>query len=326
MSENVIEVRNVTVRFPVRRGLLRRVYFNAVDNVSLEIKKGTVLGLVGESGSGKTTLGKVTLALLKPYKGDVLFLGKSIYKMDKEEFRRYRINAQYIPQDPYASINPFKKVKDVLLDIVRYHKLASTEEEAMKYVEDIMIKVGLRPPEKYLNMYPIQLSGGERQRLSIARALVLRPAYVVADEPTTMLDASLKAGIIETLRDMVKALGLSLLFITHELSLLQFFGPKARVAIMYLGKIVEEGFVKDVLTEPLHPYTRALLLAIPVPDPRERYTRKLILKAPSPSPLNRPTGCILSDRCPYATSICKKEEPPLKEVSGDRKVACHLYD
>ena len=143
MSENVIEVRNVTVRFPVRRGLLRRVYFNAVDNVSLEIKKGTVLGLVGESGSGKTTLGKVTLALLKPYKGDVLFLGKSIYKMDKEEFRRYRINAQYIPQDPYASINPFKKVKDVLLDIVRYHKLASTEEEAMKYVEDIMIKVCL---------------------------------------------------------------------------------------------------------------------------------------------------------------------------------------
>jgi len=326
MSENVIEARNIVVRFSVQKGLFRKVYFNAVDNVTLEIKKGTIVGLAGESGSGKTTLGKVTLALLKPYKGDVLFLGKSIYKMDKEEFMKYRRNAQYIPQDPYASINPFRKVKDTLLDIVKYHKLASTDKEALDIVTDIMIKVGLNPPEKYLNKYPIQLSGGERQRLSIARALVLRPAYVVADEPTTMLDASLKAGIIKTLRDMTEALGLSLLFITHELTLLQFFGPKARVAIMYLGKIVEEGFVKDILTEPLHPYTRALILAIPVPDPRERHTRRLVLKGSAPSPINRPSGCVLSDRCPHVMDICRKEEPELREISLGRKVACHLYD
>ena len=326
MSENVIEARNIVVRFSVRRGLLKRAYFNAVDGVSLEIKKGEVIGLVGESGSGKTTLGKVTLALLKPYKGDVLFFGKSIYKMDKKEFMKYRINAQYIPQDPYASINPFRKVKDALLDIVKYHKLASSDEEALEVVEDVMIRVGLDPPEKYLNKYPVQLSGGERQRLSIARALVLRPAYVVADEPTTMLDASLKAGIIKTLRDLVKSMGLSLLFITHELSLLQFFGPQARVAIMYLGKTVEMGSIKDVLTEPLHPYTKALLLAIPSPDPRERFTRKVILKGPAPSPLDKPSGCILSDRCPYATDKCRKEEPPLKEVSPGRRVACHLFD
>ena len=326
MSENVIEARNIVVRFSLRKGLLKRIYFNAVDNVTLEIRKGDIVGLVGESGSGKTTLGKVTLDLLKPYRGDVLFQGKSIYNMTREEYRKYRVNAQYIPQDPYASINMFRKVGEALLDIVRYHKLASTEKEAIDLVKDIMIRVGLNPPEKYMNKYPIQLSGGERQRLSIARALVLRPAYVVADEPTTMLDASLKAGIIKTLRDMVRALGLSLLFITHELTLLQFFGPKARVAIMYLGKIVEEGFIKDVLTEPLHPYTRALLLAIPVPDPRERHTRKLILKGSIPSPINKPSGCVLSDRCPYVTDICKKEEPELKEVSPGRKVACHLYD
>jgi len=209
MSENVIEARNIVVRFYVSAGLFRRQPFNAVDDVNMTIRKESIVGLVGESGSGKTTLGKVTLDLLRPYSGDVLFQGKSIYNATPEEYRKYRVNAQYIPQDPYASINMFRKVGRALLDIVHYHKI----------VRDIMIKVGLSPPEKYINKYPFQLSGGERQRLSVARALILKPAYVVADEPTTMLDASLKASVVKTIRNMVKELGLSLLYITHEMTL-----------------------------------------------------------------------------------------------------------
>ena len=325
MSEKVIEAKDIVVRFYISTGFLKRRPLDAVDNVSLEIKRGSIVGLAGESGSGKTTLGKVTLDLLRPYKGDVLFRGKSIYKMSKEEYLKYRLNAQYIPQDPYASINMFRKVGDALLDIVTYHHLARDRQEAMDMVTKIMNKVGLKPPNKYLNKYPFQLSGGERQRLSIARALVLNPAYVVADEPTTMLDASLKANLVKTLRDMVKELGLSLLYITHELTLLQYFGPETKVAIMYLGKIVEKGSVKDIILDPIHPYTKALLAAIPIPDPKERYTRKMMLKGPAPSPLNKPSGCVLSDRCPFAEQICKKEPPPLRNISSGREVACHLY-
>ena len=325
MSENVIEAKNIVVRFYISTSFLKRRAFNAVDNVSLEIKEGSIVGLVGESGSGKTTLGKVTLDLLKPYKGDVLFRGKSIYKMSKEEYLKYRLNAQYIPQDPYGSINMFKRVGEALLDIVMYHHLAPDRKEAMEIVRSVMNSVGLTPPDRYLNKYPFQLSGGERQRLSIARALILKPAYIVADEPTTMLDASLKANLVKTLRDMVKDLGLSLLYITHELTLLQYFGPDTEVAIMYLGKILEKGTIKDIMLDPIHPYTKALLAAIPVPDPKERYTRKIMLKGPAPSPLNRPKGCVLSDRCPFAEPICKKEEPLLNEISPNREVACHLF-
>ena len=220
----------------------------------------------------------------------------------------------------------FRKVGEALLDIARYHKLDQRYGvDIMDIVRDIMIRVGLSPPEKYINKYPFQLSGGERQRLSIARALILRPAYVVADEPTTMLDASLKANIVKTIRDMVKEFGLSLLYITHEITLLQYFGPETEVAVMYLGKIVEKGTVKDILLDPIHPYTKALLAAIPVPDPKERYTRKVLLKGSIPSPLNRPSGCVLSDRCPFAEAICKKEPPQLKVVSPGREVACHLF-
>lgn len=325
MNDNdyVIETKNVTVKFHIRKGL-KRLSFTAVDRVSISIPKGFIYGLIGESGSGKTTLGKVTLALIKPSSGEVLFRGKNIYKMDKMEFKQYRINAQYIPQDPYASLNPYKKVKDILMDIIHYHRMANSYKDALSMVIDTMAKVGLNPPEKYLERYPFQLSGGERQRVSIARALILKPAYVVADEPVTMLDASLKASIVKTIKDMIHDIKSSLLFITHEITLLQYFGSSTIVGVMYLGKLVEQASLKDLLESPFHPYTQALISAIPVADPKARETRKLMLTSITPSPLNKPPGCPLSNRCPFVMDICKKEEPPLKQIKPKHYVACYL--
>jgi len=324
MSQNIIEARNIVVRFGIRMGLRTR-YFNAVDGASIVVRRGEVVALVGESGSGKTTLGKVTLGLLKPTSGEVLFQDKNIYEMNEDEYKQFRKNAQYIPQDPYASLHPLKTVRQILLDVVMYHKLASDASEAEEIVEETLRSVGLTPPSKYLNKYPMQLSGGERQRLSIARALILKPLYVVADEPVTMLDATLKAGIIRTLRDLITRFNSSLLFITHELTLLQFFGERARAYVMYLGEIVESGYVKDILFDPLHPYTKALLDAIPLPDPKARATRKVILKGSIPSPLNKPQGCPLHPRCPFALDVCSKSKPPIVNMGSDRFVSCWLY-
>jgi oligopeptide/dipeptide ABC transporter ATP-binding protein len=320
----LIEAKDIVVRFYIRRGL-RRISFNAVDDVDLEIEQGTIVGLLGESGSGKTTLGKVTLDLIKPTKGIVKFMGRDIRKMNKEEYMRYRINAQYIPQDPYASLHPFKKVRDALQEIVKYHRLAKNDKEAIEIILDIMSKVGLNPPEKYLDKYPFQLSGGERQRVSIARALISKPRYIVADEPVTMLDASLKGAIVNTIKNAVLTMGTSLLFITHEITLLQYFGPQTNVLVMYLGKVVEQAPLKELLHNPLHPYTQALISAIPVADPKARATRKLILRGTPPSPLNKPPGCVLSDRCPFATEKCRKEQPILKTISPNHLIACYLY-
>ncbi|MEM1628086.1 MAG: ABC transporter ATP-binding protein [Desulfurococcaceae archaeon] len=323
MPEPLITINNVSRKFGIRKGL-RVIEFYALKNIDLEIPRATIVGIVGESGSGKTTLGKITLAILKPSSGKVLYAGQDLFKFVKK--RENRRLLQYIPQDPYASLNPFKTVKQLLMEPVKYHRLAESDREAIEIVEKMLINVGLTPPERYLDLFPPQLSGGERQRVSIARALIVNPSYVVADEPVTMLDASLKSGIINTLRDLMIKSNISLTFITHEISLLQFFGPETSVVIMYLGKIMEQGPLKVLLSEPLHPYTKALIQAIPVPDPKLRATRSLILKEASPpSPINRPPGCPLSDRCPYVMEICTKEEPSLKEQSISHKVACHLY-
>jgi oligopeptide/dipeptide ABC transporter ATP-binding protein len=323
MTEPLITVKNVSKKFSFRKGL-RTTEFYALKNIDLEIPKSSIIGLVGESGSGKTTLGKITLALLKPTEGEVLYEGKDVFNLTRK--KEYRRLLQYIPQDPYASLNPFKTVKQLLIEPLLYHKLAGDKREAMEMVHELMINVGLTPPERYMNLYSPQLSGGERQRINIARALIIKPTYVVADEPTTMLDASLKSGIMTTLRDLVTETNISLAFITHEMSLMQFFGPNFTVAVMYLGKIMEQGTLKDLLSEPLHPYTKALIHAMPVADPKYRSDRGILLKeAPPPSPISKPPGCPLSDRCPFAFDLCSKEEPILKNTSATRKVACHLY-
>ena len=323
MTETLIVAENISKKFGFRKGL-KVIEFYALKNINLEIPKSSIIGLVGESGSGKTTLGKITLALLKPTEGKVVYEGKDVFRMVKK--KEYRRLLQYIPQDPYASLNPFKTVKQLLMEPLLYHKLAGSKHEAIEIVQEFMTNVGLTPPERYMNLYSPQLSGGERQRVNIARALIVKPTYVVADEPTTMLDASLKSGIMTTLRELVTKSNISLAFITHEMSLMQFFGPSSKVIVMYLGKIVEEGTLKDLLNEPLHPYTKALIRAMPVADPKYRSDRSILLKeAPPPSPLNKPPGCPLSDRCPSASSLCSKEEPVLKNISTTRKVACHLY-
>ncbi|MEM1644876.1 MAG: ABC transporter ATP-binding protein [Ignisphaera sp.] len=321
---SLITAKNITMTFSIRKGL-KKLYFNAVDNISIDVNEGEVVGLIGESGSGKTTLGKITLDLLKPTKGEVYFQGKNIRKMNKQEYKKYRINAQYIPQDPYASLNPYKRVVDILSDIVSYHMPKLTNDQVVDLVSKTMERVGLSPPEKYYEKYPFQLSGGERQRLSIARAIILNPRYVVADEPVTMLDASLKAGIMSTLANLIEEMNSSLLFITHEISLLQFFGEKTRVIIMYLGKFVEEAPLSKIINNAAHPYTQALIAAIPVPDPKARETRKIILKGPQPSPVNKPPGCVLSNRCPFAMDICRKEQPPAAEIDRNHYVYCWLY-
>lgn len=281
MMDTLITVKNVSRKFGLRKGL-RTIEFYALKDIDLEIPRSSIMGLVGESGSGKTTLGKITLALLKPTKGEVLYEGKDIFKLaEKKEYRRL---FQYIPQDPYASLNPFKTVKQLLMEPLLYHKLAGDKREAMDVISELMSNIGLTPPERYMNFYSPQLSGGERQRINIARALIVKPAYVVADEPTTMLDASLKSGIMTTLREFVTKTNISLAFITHEISLMQFFGPNSAVAVMYLGKIMEQGTLKDLLNEPLHPYTKALIQAMPVADPKYRSERSILLKeAPPPS-------------------------------------------
>lgn len=323
MSGQLITMINVSKKFAIRKGL-RVIEFYALKDINLEIPPSTVLGLVGESGSGKTTLGKITLGLLKPTNGKVLFKGRDLYEFIKN--RRNRRILQYIPQDPYASLSPFKTIRQLLEEAILYHRLVENEREALDYVIKMLIDVGLTPPERYLDLFPQQLSGGERQRVNIARALILNPEYVVADEPTTMLDASLKSSIMSTLRELIVKLKTSLLFITHEISLLQFFGSNTNIAVIYLGKIVEQGTLKDLLTEPLHPYTKALIQAIPIPDPKLRSTRALILKETSPpSPVEKPPGCPLSDRCPFVTELCKKEEPVLESVSSNHRVACRLY-
>ena len=321
----VIETRNLTIRFSINKGLFKKVYFNAVDHVNLKIHKSEIVTLVGESGSGKTTLAKATLRLIKPSEGEILYKGKDIWKLKSNEYKEYRLNAQYVPQDPYASIHPFKKVRTILEDIIKYHHLVEKEKIENKIVETLE-RVGLTPPTRYLDKYPFELSGGERQRLAIAKAIVFNPEYIVADEPVTMLDASIKAGIINTLKNLVNEIGSSLLFITHELSLVGAFGKESRVEVMYLGKIVERGSVKQILLNPLHPYTQILLNAIPIPDPEKSREQKLLIKNVNPpNPIEKPPGCIFSTRCPYVNEKCKAKEPEMTTIEPGHYVACHLY-
>jgi len=328
MSENIVKVENLKKWFEVRMGFFsslfsrKRLFVKAVDGISFEIKKQEIFGLAGESGSGKTTTGRVILRLIEPTSGKVFFRDKEITTLSESEFRPFRRKMQIIFQDPYESLNPRMTIFDTVAEPLRVQKMAMDEKEVEEKVYKVLEDVELMPPEEFMFRYPHELSGGQRQRVAIARALVVNPEFIVADEPVSMLDASIRAEILNLMIELMKKRGVSFLYITHDLALARHICDK--MAIMYLGKIMEKGTVEQVIYEPLHPYTRALMDAVPNPDPDAKRI-EVVIKGEIPSPINPPSGCRFSTRCPERKDICTKEEPQLVNMSKDHFVACHLY-
>jgi len=323
MKDPLLRVLNLKKYFPVRGGLLHRIvgYVKAVDGVSFEIEEGETLGLVGESGCGKTTLGRCILRLIEPTSGEIYFEGRDITKLKGEELRRIRKYMQIVFQNPYTSLHPRMRIKDIVAEPLKIHFKNLSKRDLLEEAYKALQAVGLS--EEHLYRFPHELSGGQRQRVAIARALILKPKFIVLDEPTSALDVSVQARILKLLRELQDKFSLTYLFISHNISVIQYMSDC--VAVMYLGKLVELAPSRELFKEPLHPYTFALLSSIPIPDPRRKHKRKLILKGEIPSPLNPPRGCRFSSRCPFATAICKEREPRFEEVKEGHYVACHKW-
>jgi oligopeptide/dipeptide ABC transporter, ATP-binding protein, C-terminal domain len=322
MSEqNLVEVRSLTKEFTIDSNMWsnRRAVVHAVSGVTLDIRAGETLGLVGESGCGKSTLGRLILRLLEPTSGTVSFEGQDLSKLTQEELRALRRRMQIIFQDPYASLNPRMSIRDIVAEPLVTHKVCRGKAEITEQVRELLQKTGIRP--EFMNRYPHQFSGGQRQRVGIARALALRPKLIVCDEPVSALDVSIQSQILNLLGDLQRELGLTYLFISHDLSVVRYLSD--RVCVMFLGKICECGATKDIYEEPLHPYTRFLLEAVPKPDPDLRKEDKNMLVGEIPSPVNPPSGCRFHTRCPLAKPVCAEKEPALRNLGG-RSVACHL--
>lgn len=318
--EKLVEVKNLKKWFLIGKSPLgKKEAVRAVDNVSFYIKKKEVLGLVGESGCGKTTCGKVILRILDPTDGSIFFDGQEISHISRKEMLKFRKRMMIIYQDPFGSLDPRMTIGATIAEPMEVHKIGSKREQEERVIE-IMEKVGLFPDQ--INRYPHEFSGGQRQRIGIARALATNPEFIVADECVSALDVSIQAQIINLLQDLQKEFGLTLLFVAHDLSVIKHICD--RIAVMYLGKIVETATKKELFNNPKHPYTQALLSAIPIPDPKRR-KRGGILMGDVPSPINPPSGCRFHTRCPYAKAICIEEEPTLETSENSHCVACHLF-
>ena len=313
-SNALLEVRGLKKHFKTPKGLL-----HAVDGVNFTIEKGRTLGIVGESGCGKSTTGRAILRLHEPTAGDILFEGKNIVDMSKQEMQRIRREMQIIFQDPFASLNPRMTVSEIIGEPLQIHKLVNSKEELEKKVEELMSLVGLS--ERLLNAYPHELDGGRRQRIGIARALALNPKFIVCDEPVSALDVSIQAQVLNLMQDLQEELGLTYMFITHDLSVVKHFSDD--IGVMYLGQMVEKAPSKDLFAEPLHPYTKALLSAIPVPSLTHKRER-VMLEGEITSPINPAPGCRFAARCPLANEKCKQADPELREVKPGHFVACYM--
>src|SRR3989475_4877700 len=328
VGSEVLRVENLRKWYPLRKGFMETLLskveasVKAVDLVSFSLGKGEIFALAGESGSGKTTLGKLVLRLVEPTSGKIFFQGKDITELSQRELKPLRRLMQIVFQDPFESLNPRMIIKEIIAEPLRVQRMTKSEAELEERVKDILTKVELVPPEEFLFRFPHELSGGQRQRVAVAMAFVVNPVFVVADEPVSMLDVSIRAEIINLMMDLVKKSSASILFISHDIALAKHIAD--RVAVLYLGKIMEIGSSTDVVDNPLHPYTQALISAVPVPDPESKRTKDVI-SGEIPSPVDPPSGCRFHTRCPYAHERCVNEEPAVIEVEKDHFTACHLY-
>jgi oligopeptide transport system ATP-binding protein len=323
MSEVLLEVRDLVKHFPVGGGFLSRTEgtVRAIDGISFTLRKGETLGLVGESGCGKTTTGRCILQLERPTSGQIIFEGTDLATRSEQQLREMRRHMQVIFQDPYSSLNPRMTIGQIIAEPLKVHRLVNTKSGRADRVRELLTQVGLLP--QHAERYPHQLSGGQRQRVGVARALAMEPSLIICDEPVSALDVSIQAQIINLLEELQARLGLTYLFIAHDLSVVRHISD--RVIVMYLGKIAEVADRQTLYEAPVHPYTRALLSAVPIPDPRlESQRERTVLRGEVPSPLNPPSGCVFHPRCPIAVSRCSAEIPALREVQPGHWGACHL--